>query len=50
MYMLVDFRPCYYYYHRLVFMIVTTLAGEKIGLQYIVKQNTVLIHILFFPA
>ena len=35
MYMLVDFRPCYYYYYRLVFMVVTSLAGEKIGLQKI---------------
>ena len=42
MYMLVDFRPCYYYYHRLVFMIVTTLAGEKIGLQKI-KCNRLLL-------
>ena len=32
--MLVDFRPDYYYY-RLTFMAVTTLAGEKIGGQKI---------------
>ena len=32
--MLVDFRPDYYY-HRLTFMAVTTLAGEKIGGQKI---------------
>ena len=39
--MLVDFRP-YYYYYRLIFMTVTTLAGQKIGVQKI-KRNKLLL-------
>ena len=41
LYMLVKYRP--YYYYRLIFTMVTTLAREKIGAQT-VKDNRLLFY------